>query len=304
MVFKSRNCPICCSNECEVVIEITYEMIFLSNPTYRKEWFQENTVSRSHLFPIVECKSCGFIYSKFSLSGKMQFDYYNQAIDENLSKEKIFKRKKRSGLITHWEKLHSLSDNSLDCVKVLDFGAGWGDFLAVARSPGVEVIGLEFDERKINYARSLGIQVGDLDFVKSKAPYDIFMCNQVLEHLDNPKEALQTLRQLTKTGAVGFISVPDFNKNRMLKEIQAIKRKQSFSKDVDPLGHLNYFSPESFYQLLEEFGFQKVFPVQPKDMPRGSLVKLIYNFKEMIFSRKQKNTKVGSTTTSLYVRSM
>lgn len=304
MFFKKRNCPQCHSDDCNEIVQVSYEMIFPLNPTLRKDWFTKSTISRSHLFPIVECTSCGFIYSIFTLSEEMQFDYYNNAIDEQLSKEKIFKRKKRSSLIAHWEKLHSLSDDSLDHLKVLDFGAGWGDFLAVARSPGVEVFGLEFDERKINYARSLGVQIGDLDFVKSNAPYDIFMCNQVLEHLDNPKEALQTLRQLIKKGAVGFISVPNFNKNRIMKEIQAIKKGQPFSKDIDPLGHLNYFSPESFYKLLEECGFQE-FPLAYSEEINQSLSSsALYSVKRILQMSQKKNKRIRSSTTSLYVKSV
>ncbi len=44
--------------------------------------------------------------------------------------------------------------------------------------------------------------MGNMEFIIENAPYDIFCCNHVLEHLDKPKESLQQLKMLLYQNAV------------------------------------------------------------------------------------------------------
>ena len=184
-------------------------------------------------------------------------------------------------------------------IKVLDFGAGWGDFLAIAKSPGVEVFGLEFDARKIAYAKSIGVQSGNLEFIRSQAPYDVFICNQVLEHLDKPYKALEEIKRLVRKGAVGYISVPDFNTDLMKHEILAIQKVEPFSKDIDPLGHLNYFTPDNLKNLLEKSGFQVIPDLNVSNVKPTYLSRLKILLKNKVVEKKNINA-----STSLFVYSI
>lgn len=294
-----RMCPVCGSDSCFFILGIKYDMVFPLNPTIRKEWFNEATIKSDIELPIVQCRSCQFTYSQYVLSDQLQFDYYNVAIDKDKSLEKIFKYHKRNRLISIWNRLHSRIGQSQDRIKVFDFGAGWGDFLAIAKSPGVEVFGLEFDERKIAYAKSIGVQSGNLEFIRNYAPFDVFFCNQVLEHLDKPFEALLEIKRLVKKGAVGYIGVPDFNTNRMKNEIIAIQKGEPFSKDIDPLGHLNYFSPDNFKNLLEKTGFQVI-----PDLALSNVKPSYLNRLNTLLRNRIVEKKIINTSTSLFVKSI
>jgi 2-polyprenyl-3-methyl-5-hydroxy-6-metoxy-1,4-benzoquinol methylase len=273
-------------------------MLFPLNPTYRVEWFSEATIKSNIEFPIVQCNSCQFTYSKYTLTDQLQFDYYNDAIDMDKSLQKIFKYPKRNWFISIWNRLHSSISQLQDQIKVLDFGAGWGDFLAIAKSPGVEVFGLEFDVRKIAFAKSIGVHSGNLEFIKNHAPFDIFICNHVLEHLDKPYEALVEMKRLVRKGAVGFVSVPDFNANNMKHEILAIRKGEPFSKNIDPFGHLNYFTPENFKNLLEKSGFQVIPDIEVSKVKTTYLNRLKTRLKIKVDDKK-----IIDTSTSLFVYS-
>ncbi|MEI6137662.1 MAG: class I SAM-dependent methyltransferase [Mariniphaga sp.] len=294
-----RTCPVCGSDSCLFILGIKYEMLFPLNPTYRKEWFSEATIESDIELPIVQCSSCQFTYSQYTLSEALQFDYYTVAIDKDKSLEKIFTYPKRNWFISIWNRLHSSMSQLQDQIKVLDFGSGWGDFLAIAKSPGVEVFGLEFDVRKIAYAKSIGVQSGNLEFIKNQAPFDVFICNHVLEHLDKPYEALVELKSLVKKGAVGFISVPDFNDNSMKHEILAIQKGEPFSKNIDPLGHLNYFTPDNFNRLIEKAGFKVIPDLTVSKVKPTYLNRLKTRLKKMVVEKQMIHT-----STSLFVYSI
>jgi len=252
-----RVCPVCESKDSKELVILKVKTLLESNLGYKQEWFNQNHKLFNSTFPIVKCINCSFVYSKYRLSHDLTYEYYNNGIDSKKSEAKIYKNAKRRNLVSLWQKLLSLT--KLDSpIKVLDYGAGWGDFLAVANCIGVDVFGLEFDQRKIDFAQKNGIPCGDIRFIEKSAPYDIFMCNQVLEHLDKPKEALTDLRFLLKDGAIGFVSVPNFPIEVVNEQIRLIEMGKLPSKDFDPLGHLNYFDVNSLRRILGEAGFEEI----------------------------------------------
>jgi 2-polyprenyl-3-methyl-5-hydroxy-6-metoxy-1,4-benzoquinol methylase len=265
MELIKRSCPICESLNAKQLVTLRISALIESNPGYNIAWFNQNPELLNSSFPFVKCEECHFVYSQFKLNDDLTFHYYNEGVDAVFSEAKIYKNIKRRNLVEYWQKL--LSFTQLDSpIKVLDYGAGWGDFLAVAKCIGVEVFGLEFDQRKIDFARRNGIPCGDFSFIEKNAPYDIFMCNQVLEHLDKPKDALIKLRSLLKKGAIGFVSVPNFPIEIVNQQIIRIEQNQLPSKDFDPLGHLNYFDLQSFRKILAESGFEEIVSPQTKSI--------------------------------------
>lgn len=292
--LEERFCPSCSSQNQEKMFELSMSNVFKVNPTYNEGWFDENSISPDFEFPIVKCRECGFVFSRFKMKDEIAFRYYNESIDAQKSKEKIFKKRKRISFIEIWRILNLLSEKQ-DYIRVLDFGAGWGDFLAIARSPGVEVFGLEFDKRKIEFAQSQGIPTGNMEFIRENAPYDIFMCNQVLEHLVQPKEALKELRSLLHSGTVGFISVPNFDDPIINQQASLLKGGLLAGKNVDPLGHLNYFTPWNLRRMVLDAGFEEIKPNSTQKSIKGMLFSIYRNL--------NKNPK-EKPDTSIYVKAV
>lgn len=262
-LFVTRCCPFCSATDSETLCEMSIETLLQSNPGYNPDWFHNGPVGLGVCLPFVRCAACRFVYVRERLNDDLMKAYYNEGINATHSEAKIYKWQKRNSFLQLWARLHGMVQT--DELKVVDFGAGWGDFLAIARSAGVSGFGLEFDQRKILAASKFGVELGDLDFVKTRAPYDLFFCNQVLEHLDDPRNALDNLRSLLRSGATGYISVPDFPSQRIAAEVAALQNGELPSKDFDPLGHLNYFDGDTFVRLLCEHGFEVV--DSPRQVP-------------------------------------
>jgi hypothetical protein len=294
-ILIERNCPSCKSSERTIAFRLLKSQFLYNNPTHNLSWFEKLNIPDDHKFPFVRCSHCGFVYSQFRLNDEYNFSFYNTGINVDSSKEKAFKKAKRIKQVEIWLNLLKNSPDK-SSLKVLDFGGGWGDFLAIAKSYGVEVFGLEFDERKIEFAGSNGIPLHKMEFIDRNAPYDIFMCNQVMEHLDDPKRALQHLRSLLVKDAVGFVGVPNFNTKYLTENITLINRGGIPPKEINPFGHLNYFSPETFSKMLKECQFQ-VFTPEIKKKPAG----LLSSIKRSLSTPK---AKAELNSTLLYVKAV
>ena len=171
--YSKRYCTICESKDSEALGALKISTLIKSNLGYNSAWFKQNPVLLKSEFPFVKCTVCNFVYSQYKLIDQLTFDYYNKGVDAQFSESKIYKSNKRNHHLFIWQKLLNLS--GLDSpIKVLDYGAGWGDFLAVAKCVGVDVVDLEFNQRKIAFANANGIPCGDFEFIEKNAPYGHF----------------------------------------------------------------------------------------------------------------------------------
>jgi 2-polyprenyl-3-methyl-5-hydroxy-6-metoxy-1,4-benzoquinol methylase len=146
-------------------------------------------------------------------------------------------------------------------VRLLDYGCGWGDFMMTAQMPGLRCIGMEYDQRKIAYVKDLGFEVVDShDDLQSAAPFDLFFCNQVLEHVTQPRMVMRTINSCLSPGAYGFIGVPDYSDENMEDVVHRFSSGRLLSKNINPWEHLNYFSPVLLVKMLRDSGFRVIQP--------------------------------------------
>jgi hypothetical protein len=104
--------------------------------------------------------------------------------------------------------------------------------------------------------QDLGFDVADShDHLVRLAPFDLFFCNQVLEHVSQPKMVLRQINDCLSMGAYGYCSVPDFCSQRMIDVVKSLRVGKLLSKDVNPWEHLNYFSSASLVKMLYDTGF-------------------------------------------------
>ncbi len=97
--------------------------------------------------------------------------------------------------------------------RVLDFGSGSGEFLALAAKAGHTVQGIEPGESFAAFAREeYGVTVQSavwqqVDF--EAGSFDVITSNHVLEHLREPVSALKRMAQWLAEDGVLFVSVPN-----------------------------------------------------------------------------------------------
>jgi 2-polyprenyl-3-methyl-5-hydroxy-6-metoxy-1,4-benzoquinol methylase len=137
-------------------------------------------------------------------------------------------------------------------------GCGNGDFLELTERVGWEAFGVEVSDRAANFARSKGLKVicGTLE-TAGYAPgfFDAVTMWDVLEHLPNPRRALEESHRLLKGGGFLIVRVPNTN-FQLLKAFlrEGILRGQRNSLQANL--HLNHFSAANLRRLLTSTGFE------------------------------------------------
>lgn len=97
--------------------------------------------------------------------------------------------------------------------RILDVGAGSGEFLALAAAEGHDVRGIEPGETFAAYAREThGVAVDGHVWQRAAYPagaFDLITANHVLEHLRDPVAALRRMAEWLTDDGVIFIAVPN-----------------------------------------------------------------------------------------------
>lgn len=139
----------------------------------------------------------------------------------------------------HWENFSSATDyeparqwrrkllvsflNLKGDERILDIGAGKGDLIAYLKtiSDKFSFGALEFSSTGLEMIKIVnqGVICGQVNLEEPISPlllkqllsghaWDIVVCSEVLEHLDDPTEALRTIKQLTTSACKIVITVP------------------------------------------------------------------------------------------------
>jgi 2-polyprenyl-3-methyl-5-hydroxy-6-metoxy-1,4-benzoquinol methylase len=140
--------------------------------------------------------------------------------------------------------------------RLLDFGCGFGEFVATAALSGFEACGVDWDTH-----RARGAVSGQARFYRDLAeleaqdprPFQVVTLFEVLEHLVAPGELLQSLHRVMTPGGVLVAEVPDCT------GVRGIQSPHDYAC-IHPLEHLNGFVPRSLVRLVERHGFEQVRP--------------------------------------------
>lgn len=140
--------------------------------------------------------------------------------------------------------------------RLLEVGCAMGGFLAVAKSRGWNVLGVEPSvEVAAHAARRHGIEVRSGDYLSAELPegsFSVIVAIEVLEHLVDPAGALKKMRREIAPDGLLYVTVPNFATKAL--------REGPWDKwpALDPYGHIHYFRPERLTRLLAEAGFEVV----------------------------------------------
>jgi len=171
-------------------------------------------------------------------------------------------------------------DSVLDGIKVvgiskfLDVGCGTGDLsLFIGNKLGVkQIYGIDVDQNALNKAKEKGIFAFKLNASKEKFPFldetfDLCTFLDVVEHLENPDNAIKEIYRVLKQGAFLLLTTPNAASwyNRLLllfgKLILGIDLSQEmryqypFGVTQVISGHMRLYTLDSLKQLLMFHGF-------------------------------------------------
>lgn len=141
--------------------------------------------------------------------------------------------------------------------KLLDIGAGTGDFLSIAQSNGWEITGVEPSEKAKTIAEKKGVSFIDATEVLENNSYDVITMWHVLEHVPNLEKQIKELKRVLKADGTIIIAVPNF------RSFDA-KYYRRFWAGFDVPRHLWHFSKKAVKQLFlkEKMKVEKILPMK------------------------------------------
>lgn len=141
--------------------------------------------------------------------------------------------------------------------KLLDIGAGTGDFLVISAKNGWDVIGVEPSAKAKAIAQSKGVAfLGELSQMPDHSA-DVITMWHVLEHVPDVEAQITELKRILKPDGVLIVAVPNF------KSYDA-QHYGKFWAAYDVPRHLWHFSKTAIKLLFEkqEMKLEKILPMK------------------------------------------
>lgn len=226
------------------------------------------------LVPIVRCAACGFAQPEGLPSLPRYFDrMYDQRWSPDWVEREHHAAYKDAIFDAVLESLEARLPASRR--RLLDVGAHAGRFIARARRRGWDADGLELNPRTAAFAASASggvVHQGNLyTWSRTGAGYDAVTMTDVLEHIPDPRSALQRARDLLEPGGCIAVKVPNAPVQRIKERVRAWLRPGYRPSLADNLVHVNHFGPSSLRLALERVGFTDVrVLVGAPEMPGGA----------------------------------
>lgn len=181
-------------------------------------------------------------------------DYISHTDNKRSLFEKVYHFVKNIALKN---KLNLINAEQSQKGKILDIGAGTGDFLLTAKNDGWETVGVEPSDRAKNIAKQKGISfVNEMDSLE-KNSFDVITMWHVLEHVPNLEEQIKELKRLLKPSGTLIVAVPNF------KSFDAKHYKEFWAAYDVPI-HFWHFSKTAIQKLFakENIKLEKVLPMK------------------------------------------
>ena len=255
MEFPVRNCPYCGSDQRNLLFNLEVNDFCVTNWTYTDNFREILGLPDEAIFPIDHCSKCGFIYARYELSKDFLDIVYEKVIRGSCAIQASQNKSNYARRMRYVSQLIQLSPIK-NSPKALDYGCGFGATLSLLSGAGVTAIGLDTSLSRVSHIQNLGIRVfSQLVEVEEFAPYEILVCDNVLEHVPDPRLMVQQLASMCLQDSILYMSVPSYEQSivEQLQKDHALGQLQD--KTLNPWEHLNYFDLMHLDGLLEEENF-------------------------------------------------
>jgi len=205
---------------------------------------------------IVKCDSCGVKYvtpraTWEHLKDKID-DWSSQDVNDDIrlgiayapSTQKMYQR-----FLAMIEQRHQLEGR-----KMLDVGCSSGAFIQSAVQNNWQAEGLELGEAAANYTRerfNVDVQqttIADANYADES--FDCITISEVIEHLEWPKQDIESLYRWLKPGGTLFITTPNFNS--LYQRLHGAHWWVINCEDE----HIIFYDVDDMHAILERIGFE------------------------------------------------
>lgn len=209
-------------------------------------------------FEYVSCKSCSHIYLRnrpdiSELATIYPANYTTYSYNEYLGP---FLTRLRG--IVQKMKIRAILDFAEKEALIADVGCGNGELLRILRQFGPKtwsLVGIDFSEHSAQQLERLGLasiteRYEDLNWGDKKP--NVIIMNQVIEHLEDPKKAIDKSYEYLATNGILFIETPS------AASWDYFLFKNRYWGGWHCPRHWNIYRPDSLKVLLESAGFEVI----------------------------------------------
>jgi len=229
---QKRRCPLCGADD------------------YRVAFIKEG-------FRFLKCNKCSFFYVNPILNEAALYKAYEGEASNDAFFEVYLSNTQQSFDRAGFERVLKHLDllNKPQSKKIMDVGCSFGHFLKVAQERGWDDIGVDLNEKAVDYANNVvKVKVLKCLLADAKFPpdsFDVVTLWNVLEHVPDPRSLVKDSHRLLKKGGILFIETPN---------IDSLATRIMHEKCITFGGrnHINYFSKKTVSRMLEEEGFELV----------------------------------------------
>ena len=253
--YQSPKCKICNQNG-ESIYSKSFNdevlKLFFINYYGESKYKNFKNKLKATNYELLECKNCKFVWQKNIPNKNFSIDLYENIIDneDSLKKSKIKYHNQKNRNNKEISKI--IRNFNKEKINILDFGAGWGHWLMSGSTSFYDSYAFELSPSRKSFLKSNGINVLNFDNLNLYENFFHYIrLDQVLEHLDEPIDAIKMIKKLGKKNCIFYISVPDGTNIIEKKNTLYIKKGP-----VQPLEHLNCFSKYSLKFFLSKYGFR------------------------------------------------
>jgi hypothetical protein len=206
------------------------------------------------IYQLDECKNCSLVFQRFIGSDAFLSVLYSEWLDRQIDGEYRTCLDDYRGSRDGHELMALSAFLGRARLKVLDYGAGWGLWPIIARRLGHEAFAVEIAPEKADWMRANGVTIlSDEEIALHQ--FDVINLEQVLEHVSEPRELLQSL--VPSLAGVLKVAVP----NASYANVDALKRGD-FSRlpILLPFEHINGFTDRALQSVAGSVGLREVRP--------------------------------------------
>jgi 2-polyprenyl-3-methyl-5-hydroxy-6-metoxy-1,4-benzoquinol methylase len=178
--------------------------------------------------------------------------------------------------------VNAISSHVKPGAKILDVGCGNGNISLALGSLGFDVLGVDIDPTSIEKARksntfsNVRFDLLDANAFDMKDQFDAVVCSEVLEHLIDPSELVQSIYSILKKDGVFVATVPNgwgprevlitkpmqwLHEKKLDRSILKVKKILGYSNHTlqssnPDLTHVQFFKAGIFKKMMEKNGFK------------------------------------------------